>query len=165
MHHPNPCPAPAQVLLPRIIRSERRQLQRLCAELALRDLPRCAHHPLHVCSVMPGTPCTAQLQGGKLCVSIPLCIQLTDSCGARYSASATLETEVCPPKGLNSCNANSVFIQPFIQLLHAEPVCGCSVNVQLCVTMEIFLLRMEPCAMHPPKPACPSMPLYPQPHW
>ena len=170
MHHPScSCSSPPRVLLPRIIHTERRQLQRLCAELHFTELPACLHAPLHITNVCAsGSPCSSETRDGPLCVSIPVCVQLCDACGAKHTAHAVVQAEVCPPRSLGCCDSPSLYIQPTVQLLHAEPLCGCKATVQLCITLEIYLLRLEPCGMNMPKPACPTMPLYPppiQPRW
>lgn len=168
-HPPNASPSSARVLLPRIVSSERRQLNRFCTTLSLCGLPPCAPPSLRVCAgASGGAPCTSSLNGGRMRVAIPLCVQLCDPCGARYTASASMETDVCAPRGLDSCDAPSLFVQPSVWLLHADALCGDEVAVELSVTLEIYLLRLEPCSMRPTQPSCPPLPLYPppiQPRW
>lgn len=169
---PQPC-QPSRcdgVLLPRIIAHERRCIPRLCTSLCLKDLPDCA--PLCLQSLLPSaqTPTWTLADSPDGCgrvhlrICIPVAAQLCDACGNRHCAQGAVEACVLLPHAFASLHRRRLYIEPQIQLLCAEAGCnpGCF-DVQLHVSLEIYLLCMEAFAMRPPKPACPQLPLYPPP--
>jgi len=159
------------LLLPRIVAHEHRCIPRLCTDLCL-DLPaECACSPLCIKEICPACqpavcmPCGQPDACGRvnLHLRLPLSIRLCDGCGKSFFASADVETTVLLPGSFAACT-QQVHMEPHICLLCAEPACtpGCF-HVQLQVTLEIYLLRLEPFAVRQPKCACPQLPLYPPP--
>lgn len=175
MRHPSqPCSPPCSpgVLLPRIIAHENRCIPRLCTQLCLTGLPECACKPLCLRSLQP----CLQPPEWKLCgaadacgrvqmhIRIPVTATLCDSCGNCTCASGVVEASVFLSKAFAEQACRHLHIEPRVQLLCAEASCtpGCY-DVQLHLSLEIYLLKLEAFASHPPKPACPTLPLYPPP--
>jgi len=163
------------VLLQKILCCEKRHIPQLCVRLELHDL--CACPPYRLLSVQQSgaqpwwTPMESHGPDARqhIKVSIPVCCQVCDGEGRTHSATAVVEAEVsykpCCPQAESW--RSSLFIVPCVRLtggdVCSEDACFC---VQLEVSLEIYLLRPEPCAMHRPEPACPELPLYPiPPHW
>lgn len=174
MRHPPPCSCPPKppayegVLLPKILASEHCSLPRLSTELCLSGLPDCLRDPLRISCVQASgaLPSWTQLPDScgrtRLRVSIPVVVQVCDACGASYPATAVVEAETCLPPGFG--RHGFLFIVPSVQLLCAENAQPCRrFPVQLCVTLDLYLLRFEPSLLRPQKPACPPLPLYPPP--
>lgn len=163
-------PCPEGVLLPRIIAHEKRSISCLCADLCL-SLPKgCTGDALHLCSVHassshPEWKVHEDLCGaGKLHIAIPVCARLRDACGVSHSASGMIEVETPLPRSFGDLCQHTLFIQPHIRLLCAEKACAAGLfSVQLALSLDLYLLSLQPCMMHPPKPACPQLPLYPPP--
>ena len=177
---PPPCPRPPKkvkaegVLLQKIITCEKRNIPRLCTELTLEGLPCCATPPFTLMMVQQSgaqpwwTPLDSQGPNARLClrICIPVCCQVCDACGKMYNATSVVEVEASlrPPCPASECWRHSIFVVPCVRLCMAE-CCSqdCTFQVQLQISLEIYLLRPEPCMMHKPEPACPDLPLYPQP--
>lgn len=180
-----PCPPPGKpckpggtkmesVLLQKIVSCERRTIPNLCAELVLEGLPCQAEPPFSLVAVQQSgaqpwwTPLNDHGPDHRMPirVHIPLCCQVRDSCGKLYSAASVVEAEVtlrfrCPP---SESWKHSIFIIPCVRLLAGE---CCSedacFHARLEISLELYLLRPEPCMMRRPEPPCPELPLYPQP--
>lgn len=178
---PKPCcpplkpPKPAKtegVLLQKIIACERRSVPCLCTELTLEGL--CAQPPLTLVKVQQSgaqpwwTPLNSAHHQGQLpiCVSIPVCAQVCDACGQTHHATSTVRVETFL-RAICSCDElarNTLLISPCVRLVCAEPCCdGCIFKVQLCIELEIYLLRPEPFKIRCPESSCPDLPLYPPP--
>lgn len=166
--HPPKPPACEGVLLPRIQAREQCRLPRVCTELCLEGgFPR-SSGPLRVTGVEAGQVpprCTRVWDACGQCrlrVSIPVCVWLCDSCGASYTTASCVEVETAFPPRLQG--KGLLFVLPCVQLLCAQEAGpGCCFPVQLCITLDVYLLRLEPCYPHPQKPQCPPLPLYPPP--
>ncbi len=171
------CPPPKPmrtegVLLQKIIACERRSVPCLCTELTLEEL--CAQPPLTLVKVQQSgaqpwwSPLNSAHNQGQLsiCVSIPVCAQVCDCRGQLHHASATVNVETYL-RAVCSCNElarNTLLIVPCVRLVCADPCPeGCTFKVQLCIELEIYLLRPEPFKIHCSEPACPDLPLYPPP--
>lgn len=179
MHHPcKPCPPPRPapcsqgVLLPRIIAHENRCIPRLCTQLCLKGLPECTCPPLCLRSLQPAmqppewTVCDLADACGRqqLLVRVPVSARLCDGCGNSHCASGVVEATVFLSSAFAQHPGRQIHIEPRLQLLCAEPACtpGCF-EVQVHLSLEIYLLKPEVFATQIPKPACPGLPLYPPP--
>ncbi|MEG1966772.1 MAG: hypothetical protein RR142_03795, partial [Clostridia bacterium] len=162
------------VLLQKIIASERRNMPCVAAELKLDDLPCCAVPPFTLLSVQQSgiqpwwTPLDNQTNHQKLqlCISIPVCCRVRDACGKQYQATSVVEVDVSirPPCPVSECWRHSIYVVPCVRLCMSECRSDTSVfQAKLQVSIEIYLLRPEPCMIHRPEPSCPELPLYPQP--
>lgn len=164
---PHPPPKPQGVLLPRILAHEKRSIQQLCTDLCFCDLPGVPPLTLGALRWTGAQPlCTSacDLCGNPvLRISIPLCAELCDSCGRRHTACTSIDVET-PVRHACSTECGTWFVQPCIALICADrlPDDSCF-RVQLRISLEIYLLRLEPCAMPPCRPPCPDLPLYPPP--
>lgn len=163
------------VLLQKIVCCEKRHIPQLCTRLELEGL--CACPPYRLLSVQPSgaQPWWSPLESHgpdarhHIKVFIPVCCQVCDGEGHPHTATTVVEAEVsyrpcCPP---SDCSHANLFIVPWVRLTGGD-VCSeeAVFCVQLEVSLEIYLLRPQPCAMHRPEPACPELPLYPiPPHW
>ena len=162
------------VLLQKIVCCEKRHIPQLCARLELQGL--CSCPPYRLLSVQPSgaqpwwTPLESHGPDSRnhIRVSIPVCCQVCDGEGCTHTVTSVVEAEVsyrpCCPQ---ADGRSSLFIVPCVRLTGGDV---CSEDpvfcVQLEVSLEMYLLRPEPCAMHRPEPACPELPLYPiPPHW
>ena len=171
---PDPCCRPSRpegVLLQKIVCCERRTIPCLCTCLTLSGL-ECARPPLSLLSVResgaqpswtpPGEPDCAGRISLKVC--IPVCAQVADSCGQRFTATAMVEAETCLRLPPSCAGFYSLFIVPCVRLICAE---GCSdgptFQVRLQIALDLYAVRPEPCMLRGPEPACPDLPLYP-PH-
>ena len=146
------------VLLPRIIAREHRCFNHLCVTLCS-SLPACLPAPLRLVSLHAcGMPeCTPSCSG--VAVRIPVTLGVCDACGQHHTAASCIEVEVCLPPSMQQGN---LYVQPDLQLCCARECSGgfeATVHLSLC----LYLVRLEPCMTAPPKPACPQLPLYPQP--
>ena len=170
MHHPCSQPSPPGMLLPRIVAHESRCIPRLCTQLCLTGLPECACPPLCLRSLQPAcqppewTLCGSPDGCGRqqMQVRIPVSAQLCDGCGNAHHASGMVEAMVFLPPAFNRHPCLRLHIEPQLTLLCAQAACqpGCF-DVQLHLSMEIYLLKLEVFAAKPPKPICPQLPLYP----
>lgn len=162
-HPPQACHSKSEgILLPRIQSRCRQVLPPLCADLCFDGLP-CTPLRLHsLCASGVLPHCRPLNTPSQLQLSIPVCAQLCDACGKVYHALSTVETQLCLPAWMDPC-AGTAFIVPCVQLMHAECCGEGRFRVELRITVEIYLLRFEPCLTAPPRPACPSLPLYPPP--
>ena len=171
---PKPCKPPKSggVLLPKIVACERRMIPRLCARLAPENLPDCLCSPFSLTNLRPG--CSQPLwsvdkhQPGcgrvSLSITIPLCAQLCDSSGKTVPVSGDVQTEIWLPSHCLNDNRTHLMILPGVRLLCADPDCnGEFFNVQFQLSLEVYVLRFEPCLLHSPEVACPDLPLYPPP--
>jgi len=162
------------VLLPKIIACEKRNIPQLCTEVALEDIPCYASAPYRLCSLRQSgaQPWWRPLDNGgnhqrmRIVVCIPVCAQLTDSCGKCFHATGVVEAEVSVGMRCMPCDGwkQQLFIVPCLRLLKAEE-CSRDVcfRVEVEVQLEIYLLKPEPCMVKKGEPACPDMPMYPQP--
>ena len=162
------------VLLQKIVACERRSIPCLCCKLSLEGLPPCATPPYHLVGVRQSgaqpwwTPLCSQGPNARLpiCVSIPVSCQVRDQCGGLHQAASVVEVEVslrppCPP---SEHWRHSIFIVPCLRLLEGESCCeeACC-QARLEISLELYLLRPEPCMVRKPEPPCPELPLYPPP--
>ena len=158
------------ILLQKIVSCEKRHIPQLCTRLELSNLSGRA--PYRLLSVQQSgaqpwwTPVDNHAPDTRqhIRLSIPVCCQVCDSEGRTHSASAVVEVEVSYRAGGTDNGRNSLFIVPCVRLTGGD-VCsdtGCFC-VQLEVSVELYLLRPEPCTMHHPEPVCPELPLYPMP--
>lgn len=165
-------PPPGGVLLPRILGAGRTWLRRHCLCLETEPIPA-AGSPLRPVSLSPAgaptwtpLPCDAP-RLMRLMVCIPVELQLQDACGCTHAARSSIEAELClnlacpRPESWRA----QLLLQPCVRLVCAEPSRDCCFRVQAEVLLEGWLVRWEPCqaACPPPRPACPELPLYPQP--
>lgn len=162
------------VLLQKIVASERINIPRHCTQLKIEGLPCCAQPPFKLVMVQQSgaqpwwTPLENQNSKGRLCfkVCIPVCCQVCDSCGKLYDATAVVEVEASlrPSCAMSDCWRHSIFISPCVRLCAAECFSeDCVFEVELQISLDIFMVRPEPCMMHKPERDCPDIPLYPQP--
>lgn len=168
---PPPCPRPSGVLLPKIIDSVQRVIPRLCTVLDAFCLPE-GLHPLRLQRILPSAdpPAWTILGEGDgcgripVCVSIPLRLLVLDSCGRRHTASAVVDVETWLPCAFVDSWGCRLQVIPCVQLVCGECLsCDSRFEVQLHVTLDIYLLHPEVFHMKPPAPACPDLPLYPPP--
>lgn len=172
-HPPHACPPPKPpctdgVLLPRIIAHEKRSISRLCTELCLTMPDSCTPMrlcALHASSAPPEWKLHEECFGAhQLHIAIPVCAKLMDACGVSHTASGTVEVETPLPRSFGDLCQHTLFIQPHIRLLCAESSCAYdSFSVQIALALDMYLFSLQPCMMHPSKPACPQLPLYPPP--
>jgi len=171
---PQPCPQrPAHsFLLPRVLASGRQWQRRCCVTLEVCGLPSCLEGPLTLCSVSACGDCAWEAvpvdSGHVLClrVTIPVQCQVRDRCGCTHAGRASLTTEVtlrlgCPAA---ECWRHQLLLLPCVRLVC--PPCTADTpcfDAQLELLLEAYLIRWEPCATGMAQPACPQLPLYPQP--
>ncbi|MEG0742952.1 MAG: hypothetical protein RSH26_07070 [Clostridia bacterium] len=162
------------VLLQKITACERRNITGLCADLTLEGLPCSAKPPFTLLMVQQSgaqpwwTPLEHQGADSRLHIRayIPVCCQVRDACGELYHATGVVEAEASlrPPCPLSDCWRHNICVVPCVRLCQTD--CRSENNtfhVQLEVTLEIYLLRPEPCMVRKPEPTCPELPLYPPP--
>ena len=112
-----------------------------------------------------GLPVQLSQANGCVRASIPLQVQLCDSCGRCFSACAETQVEIRLP----CCcmhRPGQLFLVPEVRLLCAEPRCGGCFQAKLQIVLNLYVLSCE--IMGRCKPACPQLPLYPppiQPRW
>lgn len=159
-------------LLPRVLAAGRQWQRRCSLCLELCGLPDCIEGPLTLICVSACGESTWEAvpvdSPHVLClrVTIPLHCQVRDRCGAIHAARASITTEVtlrlsCPAA---ECWRHQMLLLPCVRL--ACPPCPseCSrFDVQLELLVEAYLIRWEPCSTGVSQPACPQLPLYPQP--
>lgn len=171
---PQPCAQRSShaFLLPRVLAAGRQWQRRCSLCLELCGLPECIEGPLTLVSVSACGESSWEAvpvdSPHVLClrVTIPLHCQVRDRCGAIHSARASLTTEVtlrlsCPAA---ECWRHQLLLLPCVRL--ACPPCpseNCRFDVQLELLVEAYLIRWEPCSTGMSQPACPQLPLYPQP--
>ena len=172
---PSPCrppkpPQPEGVLLPRIVAHEKRTLPRVCTSIHLEPIPECACgclnlRQLHCSGSQPHwREKYDACHGRTLCLSIPVCARLFDSCGRAYTAYGELEAEITLPPRFDCAADRMLFIQPQVHLLCAQPTCQHDVfDVEVCIALDLYLLHLQPCLSRPCRPSCPDLPLYPPP--
>ena len=175
-HPPPRPPAPpghcSGWLLPQIICCERRSFPCFCAKLDLLGLSDCAQN-LTFASIAPSSDLPVLSQTGPadgcgripVCISIPLSVTLCNPCGQPCSASSVVDVETWLPASFAPSWQHRVLILP--RLSHGcgtHGICCGKLDIQLHVELECYLLRLNPCYPSRPAPACPDLPLYPQPH-
>ena len=167
---PHACrpPQPEGVLLPKILCNEKRVIPRLCTTLQVNGLPDC--RAVRIVRIEPScipptwSPGTPDGCGrSTVNISIPVDVTVCDDCGRQHTGNALVETNVVSACASRPGWQQRLLIVPCIQLLCSEPGCGSCFDVQLHLTLDIYLLCLQPHMMHPPAPACPDLPLYPQP--
>ncbi len=160
------------VLMQKILCCEKRHIPQLCVRLEWCELKGCPPYRLTAVHQSGAQPWWKPLESHgpdarrHILVSIPVCCQICDREGKMQHMTAVAEAEV----SLRGCGTqaenwhSSLFIVPCVRLaggdVCSEDGCFC---VQLEVTLEIYLLRPEPCAVHYPEAVCPDLPLYPMP--
>ena len=171
---PRPCKPckpgkPEGVLLQKILSCDRLSISCLCVDLALSGLD-CARPPLTLMSVHESgaqpswTPLGEPDCAGRVMVrvTLPVCAQVSDACGQRFSATGQVDAEVC--LRLPGGGYTSLFLLPCVRLLCAD---GCAdgpvFHTRLQVVLDAYAVRPEPCMLRRPEPACPDLPLYPPP--
>ena len=169
---PQPRPCGQGFLLPKIIACGREWLRRQCFRLEVEGFPACPQGPLTLTSVFPcgeptWTPVPWEHPGQlRLRVRIPLLCQARDRCGCEWCGRACIETDICLNHACPrpECWRSSILVLPCVRLVCPACAEGCCFEAQLEVLLEAYLLRWEPCAAPQPcRPACPELPLYPQP--
>ena len=159
-------------LLPRVLASGRQWQRRCSLCLEISGLPECIEGPLTLVSVSACGESSWEAvpvdSPHVLClrVHIPLQGLVRDRCGCLHTGRASLTTEVtlrlnCPAA---ECWRHHLLILPCVRL--ACPPCPSEnghFDVQLELLVEAYLIRWEPCATGVSQPACPQLPLYPQP--
>lgn len=169
---PQPRPCAQGLLLPRMVASGREWLRRQCFRLELEGLPACPAWPLTLQAVCPcGEPAWTPLPWEqprqiRLRMRIPLLCQLQDCRGCQLCCRAWIDVDTCLSHACPrpECWRSHLLIQPCVRLVC--PACAESpcIDAQLEVLLETFLVRWEACAAPKPnRPACPELPLYPQP--
>lgn len=170
---PRPCKPgkPEGVLLQKIVSCERSSISCLCVDLALSGLD-CARPPLTLMSVHESgaqpswTPLSEPDCAGRVMVrvTVPVCAQVSDACGQRFSAFGQIDAEICLRLPSACAGYYSLFILPCVRLLCAD---GCAdgpvFQTRLQVVLDVYAIRPEPCMLRRPEPACPDLPLYPPP--
>jgi len=171
---PPKCITGPNVLLDRIICSERKCFPSLCTHLTVTDLPCRAQAPFSLLMVQQSgaNPWWMPLENSgpcsRLCirVCIPVCCQIRDACGCFFSGAGVVEVETClsPTCAPSECWRHTLVIVPCVRLC-SPPVCSqdCVFTVQLEVSLDLYLIRPEPFQIRASQPACPDLPLYPQP--
>ena len=178
MKHPPSChcrkpPAPVceGVLLPKITLSAQRVIPRLCTVLEAFGLPECSY-PVRLQRVLPSADPPAWTILGEcdgcgripVCISIPLRLMVADSCARTYTSSAMVDVETWLPRAFVESWGSRLIIIPGVHLLCGECLsCDPRFEVQLHVTLDVYLVHPEVCRMNRPAPACPDLPLYPPP--
>ncbi len=157
-------------LLPRIVASGREWNRRACVRLCLSGLSECAEPPYTLVSVaaapqQPSWEMQPQPSPGRLLlhVAVPLVCQVRDRCGAVYTATATLESDVCLRLACSpaECWRNALMVMPCVRLCSIP--CNsddCCFDAQLEVLIDAYMTRWEPCK---PQPACQSCGKPPRP--
>ena len=169
---PHACLPPHGFLLPRIIASGRQWQHCCCLCLSVEDIPDSAQLPLTLINVVACGECSWEPLPGEsnrvcqLRVTVPLCCQVRDQCGTVFTGHAALTVDV--PLRLSvspsECWRNSVMVLPCVRLVCLPcPADGTVFEVQLEILVEAYMTRWEPCLTGTPRPACPDLPLYPQP--
>lgn len=171
---PQDCRPSAQALLPKILCSGREWCRNLSACLAVEGLPACAEPPFTLLSVTQSCaapwwePTQRKVGRRQVCyrIFIPVSCQVEDCNGCMFTGAAVVEIEAmmnlnCPRE---ECWRHCLMILPCVRMACA-PVCSkdASFDVRLEVLVEMYLVRWEPCTSGTRKPACPDLPLFPQP--
>lgn len=160
-HPPRPAP-PQGYLLQRIIGCERRSIPCLCTEWCFEG---CGASSIQQVTAS-GAPCWTLENGCTLRLKLPVNVRLCDPCGHCVTQPASVDVETDLPRsflcGLDDPR-NTLLILPCVRLIRAECACGGCFRVQLCISLELYLLRYETIHGCQPKPSCPQLPLYPPP--
>lgn len=162
------------VLLPKIVACERRNIPRLCTEVELEGIPCCAEPPYRLCGLRQSgaQPWWRPLDAGgshqrmRIAVCIPVCAEITDSCGKCYHAAGVVQAEVSVGAHCMPCDGwkQQLFIVPALRLLKGEnSSADACFRVEVEVQLEIYLLKPEACMVKKSEPSCPDRPLYPKP--
>ncbi len=177
--NPPPCPPPRppkprprmdSVMLQKIVDCERRNLPCVHADLELEGLPDC--QPRSLVSVRPSgaQPWWSQIQSpacsqqSMIRICIPVCAQVCGGNGQQVWATGTLHVETWAPRAYDPSCRHMLLILPCLRLLCADPgPNGCIFQVQVQVSLEIYVLRYEPYHLRRPEGDCPDLPLYPPP--
>lgn len=161
------------VLLQKIIACEKRSIPQLCTRIEPKELPSCACPPFTLVSLTqsgaqpwwsPMESCGPDTRN-RIRVFIPVCCQICDGEGRHRHANAVVEVETgYRPPCQSADRRESLFLVPCLRLtggdLCSEEPAFC---VQLEISLEIYVLRPEPCAMHRSEAMEKELPLYPQP--
>lgn len=134
------------------------------AELCLCGMPEGGWAKIQSVSYS-GLPVQLSQASGCVHASIPLHVQLCDSCGRCFSACAETTVEIRPPCCMHA-RPGQLFIVPEVRLLCAQDRCGGCFHVKLQILLNLYVLSCE--IMGRCKPSCPQLPLYPppiQPRW
>ena len=160
-------------LLPRIIAAGREWQRRCSLTLEITGLPLGAEPPLTLLDLTScGQPTWEILacddpRAMLLRVKVPLTCQVRDRCNSVHTGRAAITVDVrlrlSVPQA--ECWRGNLLVLPCVRLLCIP----CSserptFDVLLEVLVEAYMTRWEPCLNGPPqKPACPDLPLFPQP--
>lgn len=160
-------------LLPRIIAAGREWQRRCALTLTVDGLPLGAEPPLTLMEVTACGQCTWEIldcdspRAMALRVHVPLICQVRDRCNRLYTGRSAITVDVrlrlSVPQA--ECWRGSLMVLPCVRLICIP----CSeqtptFDVLLEVLVEAYLARWEPCLSGgAPKPACPDLPLFPQP--
>lgn len=167
---PRPCPEQG-VLLPRVLGAGRVWLRRECFCLQVDGIPPQAAPPYCITSLTPaGEPVAEPLPDAsprhmRRHITLPLAVTLRDGCGCLHTGSARIAVEMCltlhcPP---HECWRAQPLYLPCVRLISGEASQDGCFRVQAEVLAEGYLLRWTPCRAAGQPPACPDVPLYPQP--
>ncbi len=162
------------VLLQKIMGQECRDFPSLCVTLKAQGIPCRAKPPYQLqCVQQSGaspwwTPLESSGPCRRLCmrVFVPVCMQFTDACGEWFCAESVIELDMSVMPGCipsESWRHQAVIVA--CVRLRQPAACsqdGCF-EADVEARVEVYFVRLEPCAMRRPSPACPELPLYPPP--
>ena len=165
-------PLPGGFLLPRIVAAGREWQRRCSLTLTVEGLPACAEGPLTLLEVMAcGEPTweTLDCDDSRLSflrVRVPLHCLVRDRCGSVHTGRAAITVDMrlrlSSPRA--ECWRSCLMVLPCVRLICIPCASECpTFDVLLEVLVEAYMTRWEPCLSGPPKPACPDLPLFPQP--
>ena len=146
----------------RIVACEKRSIPCLCTEWCFDG---CTAGCIQQVSVS-GAPCWTMENGGLIRLTLPVSVRLCDSCGRCFTQSASVDVQTDLPHSFLCAMddpRNTLLILPCVRLLRAECASAGCFRVQLCISLDLYLLRYEALCCGHPKPQCPQLPLYPQP--
>lgn len=163
---------PGGFLLPRIIAAGREWQRRCNLRLTVDGLPMGLEPPLTLLSVTACGTCTWEElpaetpRTQRLRVTVPLQCRVRDRCDTVATGRAAITVDVCLRMHVPAaeCWRGSFMAIPCVRLICAPcPADTPIFDVLLEVMVEAYITRWEPCLNGPPKPACPDLPLFPQP--
>lgn len=168
--HCDPCDG--AWLLPRVIGMGTEHNRCMHTYINIDTIPA-GQPPFTVCAIQALTPC--QMCERRGCcpnemlfdVRIPLEITLRDACGRLVRACGSMDAKIRIPLRCRRCDAEDyqAYAKACVRLLSAEAICGCGFQACVDLLLEAYVTRLEPYHPCPPKPACPSLPWYPQPYY
>lgn len=172
-HSQRPLPS-GGFLLPRIIAAGREWQRRCSLTLTVDGLPMSAQAPFTLLEVTAcGQPTWETLdcddpRATYLRVRVPLTCLVRDHCNKVYTGSSaiTVDVRLRHSRHRSECWRSNLMVLPCARLI-CIPCSSenATFDVLLEVLVEAYMTRWEPClsGCEPPKPACPDLPLFPQP--